>query len=133
MTASGWLQLLLFIVVLLAITRPLGAFLYRVLDANGKTFLDPVLRPIERLLYKLFGVDPQKEQDWKQYCVAMLLFSMVTMLFTYGILRLQDHLPWHSYVDALPNKTTLNQALVFNTSASFTTNTNWQNYMGENT
>src|SRR5215471_10628151 len=133
MNASGWIQLLLFCGMLIAITKPLGAYLYRVLDANGKTWLDPVLRPIERLLYKLFGVDPQKEQDWKQYCVAMLMFSMVSMLFTYAILRLQDHLPWHSYVDALPNKNPLNPALSFNTAASFTTNTNWQNYGGENT
>jgi K+-transporting ATPase ATPase A chain len=133
MKVTDWIQLLLYCGVLIAITKPLGVYLYRVLDANGKTFLDPVLRPVERLLYKLFGVDPQKEQDWKQYCVAMLVFSMVTMLFTYAVLRLQDHLPWHQYVDALPNKTTLNYALVFNTSASFTTNTNWQNYGGENT
>jgi K+-transporting ATPase ATPase A chain len=95
--------------------------------------LDPVLRPVERLLYKLFGVDPAREHDWKQYCVAMLMFSMVSMLFTYGVLRLQDHLPWHQYVDKLANKTPLNPALSFNTAASFTTNTNWQNYGGENT
>jgi K+-transporting ATPase ATPase A chain len=133
MKPTDWIQLLLFCGVLLAITKPLGVYLYRVLDANGKTWLDPVLRPIERLLYKLFGVDSTKEQDWKQYCVAMLMFSMVTMLFTYAVLRFQDHLPWHSYVDALSNKTALTPALSFNTSASFTTNTNWQNYGGENT
>ena len=133
MTASGWIQLLLFVGILLAITKPLGIFLYHVLDVNGKTFLDPLLRPIERLLYKIFGVDPHQEQDWKHYGAAMLMFSMVTMLFTYGVLRLQAHLPWHQYVDALSDKTDLNPALVFNTSASFTTNTNWQNYSGENT
>src|SRR5262249_52970491 len=81
----------------------------------------------------IFGVDPKHEHDWKQYCVAMLVFSMVGMLFTYGILRLQDHLPFAQHLNALPNKTEMNAALAFNTSASFTTNTNWQNYSGENT
>jgi K+-transporting ATPase ATPase A chain len=133
MTASGWIQLLIFVGLLVAITRPVGIYLFHVLDPNGKTFLDPVLRPIERLIYKLFGIDPQKEQSWKQYAVAMLAFSLVSMLFTYAILRLQDHLPWHGYVDALPNKTALTPALSFNTAASFTTNTNWQSYGGENT
>jgi K+-transporting ATPase ATPase A chain len=133
MTASGWIQLLLYVGALLAITKPLGVHLCRVLDVNGKTFLDPALRPIERLLYRMFGVDPHQEHDWKQYAVAMLIFSMISMLFTYGVLRLQNHLPWHSYVDALSNKTPLTPALSFNTSASFTTNTNWQNYSGENT
>src|SRR5882724_2477563 len=120
MTASGWIQLLLFVGILLAITKPLGVYLFHVLDVNGTTFLDPVLRPFEQLLYRLFGIDPRKEQDWKHYCVAMLMFSMVSMLFTYGILRLQGHLPWHQHVDALSNKTDLTPALVFNTSASFT-------------
>jgi K+-transporting ATPase ATPase A chain len=133
MNVSGWIQLLLFVGMLVAITKPLGMYLFRVLDASGKTFLDPVLRPVERFIYRVFRVDPQKEQDWKQYSVAMLLFSLVGMLFTYGILRLQDYLPWHQYVDALPNKNPLNAALSFNTAASFTTNTNWQNYGGENT
>ena len=105
MSASGWIQSLLYVAVLLAITKPLGVYLYHVLDVNGKTFLDPLLRPVERLLYKLFGVNPQKEHDWKQYCVAMLMFSMATMVFTYAILRLQGHFPWHQYVDALSDKT----------------------------
>jgi K+-transporting ATPase ATPase A chain len=129
----NWLQVLLYVGILLLITKPLGIYLVHVLDPNGKTWFDPILRPIERLLYKIFGVDPHKEQDWKQYAVAMLIFSMVTMLFTYGILRLQDHLPFHGYVDALSNKTALTPSLSFNTAASFTTNTNWQNYGGENT
>ncbi|MGA2440805.1 MAG: potassium-transporting ATPase subunit KdpA [Tepidisphaeraceae bacterium] len=133
MTASGWIQSLLYVAVLLAITKPLGVYLYHVLDVNGKTFLDPALRPIERLIYKLLGVNPRKEHDWKQYAVAMLMFSMITMAFTYGVLRLQGHLPWHQSVDALSDKTDLNAALSFNTAASFTTNTNWQNYSGENT
>ncbi len=131
--ASSWIQLLLYIGVLLALTKPLGIYLFRVLDADGRTFLDPVVRPIERLLYRIFGVDPKRKQTWKQYGSAMLIFSMVTMLFTYGLLRLQPHLPWHQQIDNLPNKTDLTPALSFNTAASFTTNTNWQNYSGENT
>lgn len=130
---SSWIQLLLYVAILLAITKPLGIFLLKVLDPRARTFLDPVMKPVERLLYRLFGVDPLEEQNWKQYAAAMLVFSMVTMLFTYGVLRLQGHLPWHQYVDALSNKTELTPALSFNTAASFTTNTNWQNYSGENT
>ncbi|MDB5290403.1 MAG: potassium-transporting ATPase chain [Phycisphaerales bacterium] len=126
-------QLILYIAALLAITKPMGLYLVRVLDASGKTFLDPVLKPVERLLYKLFGVDPLKEQGWKQYSLAMLIFSGVTAAFTYAVLRLQSWLPWHQYVDALTNKTPLTPHLAFNTSVSFTTNTNWQSYAGENT
>jgi K+-transporting ATPase ATPase A chain len=128
MNISGWIQLVLFVAVLLAITKPLGLYLCRVLDVNGKTFLDPVLKPLEKLTYKLIGVDPEKEHDWKQYAVAMLFFSLVTMLFTYGILRLQDKLPLN------PQKmAALSEHLAFNTAASFTTNTNWQSYGGEST
>src|SRR5271170_5966426 len=117
MNASGWIQVVLYVVVLLAITKPMGIFLFKILDTDGKTFLDPVLKPVEKLLYKLFGVDPHREQDWKQYAVAMLVFSMVSMIFTYGILRFQGHLPWHSNVDALSDKTALTPALSFNTAA----------------
>src|SRR6478735_9053023 len=107
MNALGWIQFLLFLGVLLAITKPLGLFLVRVLDARGTTFLDPVLRPVERLLYRLLRVDPEREQDWRQYAIAMLIFSMVTMLFTYGVLRLQSLLPFHQHIDSLSNKTDL--------------------------
>src|SRR4051794_29635415 len=133
MNAIGWLQLLIFVGALLLITKPLGLYLVRVLDAGGRTVLDPALKPVERLLYKLFRVDPHREQNWKQYAAAMLIFSGVTMLFTYGILRLQGYLPWHQYVDGLSNKTEMTPHLAFNTAASFTTNTNWQAYSGENT
>ncbi|HET6251426.1 MAG TPA: potassium-transporting ATPase subunit KdpA [Tepidisphaeraceae bacterium] len=133
MTTIGWIQLFLYVAVLLAITRPLGIYLLKVLDHREKTFLDPILRPIERLLYRLFAVDPNREQNWKQYTSAMLVFSAVTAAFTYGILRLQDHLPWHRAIDQLANKTPLTPHLAFNTAVSFTTNTNWQNYGGENT
>src|SRR5579871_882168 len=105
MSTVGWIQLLIFVGLLLALTKPLGVYLVKVLDPAAKTFLDPVMKPFERLFYKLFGIDPKREQNWKQYALAMLLFSVVTGLFTYAILRLQGFLPWHGYVDALSNKT----------------------------
>jgi K+-transporting ATPase ATPase A chain len=128
MNISGWIQLAFFIGVLLLITKPLGIYLFQVLDANGRTFLDPVIKPFERLTYRLMGVDPEKEQGWILYTIAMLIFSMVTMVFTYAILRLQNFLPLNP--QQLPAVT---DALAFNTAASFTTNTNWQNYGGEST
>jgi potassium-transporting ATPase potassium-binding subunit len=128
MQASGWLQLAFYVVVLALITKPMGLYLLRVLDTNGKTWLDPVLRPLERGTYRAMGVDPNKEHDWKQYTLAMLLFSLVGCLFTYAILRLQYFLPLN------PQKLAgVSSDLSFNTSVSFTTNTNWQNYVGEST
>jgi potassium-transporting ATPase potassium-binding subunit len=128
MNANGWIQFALYVAALLLITKPLGLYLLRVLDARGKTFLDPVFKPLERLTYKVLRVDPEREHDWKQYAIAMLLFSFVTMLFTYAILRLQDLLPLN------PQKmAAVSEHLSFNTAASFTTNTNWQNYGGEST
>jgi len=128
MNSSGWIQLALYLGLLLLITKPLGLYLVQVLDANGKTFLDPIFKPVELLCYKLFGVDPKQEQDWKRYTIAMLMFSLVTMLFTYAILRLQAVLPLN------PQKmAAVTTDLSFNTAASFTTNTNWQNYSGEAT
>jgi K+-transporting ATPase ATPase A chain len=136
MTASGWIQLAIYVAALLAITKPMGIYLLQVLDpqrAGRGTFLDPVLGPIERLIYKLLRVDPKSEQGWKQYASAMLIFSCVTGAATYGILRFQGHLPWHQNVDALSNKTAMTPDLAFNTAMSFTTNTNWQSYGGEYT
>jgi K+-transporting ATPase ATPase A chain len=128
MQASGWIQFALYIVALALITKPMGLYLLRVLDAKGRTWLDPVLRPLERGTYRLMGVDPNKEHDWKQYTLAMLLFSLVGCLFTYAILRLQYFLPLN------PQKLAgVSSDLSFNTSVSFTTNTNWQNYVGEST
>ena len=128
MQASGWLQLAFYVVVLALITKPMGLYLLRVLDTNGKTWLDPVLRPLERGTYRVMGVDPNTEHDWKQYTLAMLLFSLVGCLFTYAILRLQYFLPLN------PQKLAgVSSDLSFNTSVSFTTNTNWQNYVGEST
>ncbi len=132
MNSSGWIQLILYVGVLLAITKPLGLCLCQVLDVDGKTFLDPVFKPVERLTYKLMGVDSKKEHDWKGYAIAMLIFSLVTMLFTYAILRLQAVLPFQSLFN--PQKlSAVSEHLAFNTAASFTTNTNWQSYGGEGT
>jgi len=128
MDPYGWIQLALFILVLLILTKPVGLYLGRILDAGGKTFLDPALKPLERLLYRLFAVDPKKEQDWKHYTLSILAFSLVGLLFTYAILRLQHLLPLNpqGFGPVGPD-------LAFNTAASFTTNTNWQNYAGETT
>src|SRR5229473_2205401 len=126
MTSSGWLQLALYIAALAAITKPMGLYLVQVLDANGRTWVDPVVKPLERLTYRLMGVDSGKEHDWKQYTLAMLLFSLVSCLFTYAILRLQHLLPLNpqGFGAVSPD-------LAFNTAVSFTTNTNWQSYGGE--
>src|SRR5216117_3691411 len=128
MQASGWLQFALFIIALALITKPMGLYLMQVLDANGKTWFDPVLRPLERLTYRLMGVKSEREQDWKQYTLAMLLFSLVSLLFTYAILRLQHLLPLNPQ-----GLGPVSPDLAFNTAASFTSNTNWQNYVGEST
>ena len=133
MLTSGWIQLLLFVGILLALTKPVGIYLVKVLDPNERTFLDWLMKPVERLLYRLFGIDPHKEQNWKQYTVAMLMFSVVGGILTYAILRLQGWLPWHGNVDALANKTAMTPHLAFNTAVSFVTNTNWQSYGGEST
>jgi len=128
MNASGWTQLILFSVILLALTKPMGLYLVRVLDAEGRTFLDPALKPVERLIYRLAGIDPTREQDWKGYAVSVLIFSLFTMLLTYLILRLQGVLPLNPQ-----GFSGVAGDLSFNTAASFTTNTNWQNYPGEST
>lgn len=128
MNASDWLQFALFIALLALITKPLGIYLTRVLDPHGRTWLDTILRPVECITYRLMGVHPEAEQNWKRYTIAMLLFSFVGLVFTYVILRLQDVLPLNP--QGLP---ALGQALAFNTAVSFTTNTNWQSYGGEGT
>lgn len=128
MNIAGWIQLVLFMGLLLLLTKPLGLYLVQVLEANGKTPLDPLFKPLERFTYRLLGVDPTQEQDWKEYAVALLLFSFVGLLFTYLLLRLQDVLPLNPQGLAA-----LSPHLAFNTAASFTTNTNWQSYGGEGT
>jgi K+-transporting ATPase ATPase A chain len=127
MTGNGWFQIFLLLGATLAVTKPLGTFMTRVFNRE-KTFLDPVLRPVEKLVYRLTGVDEQHEMRWTEYTVAMLLFSGVSMVLLYLIQRAQQWLPFN------PQKmVNVPPALAFNTAASFTTNTNWQNYSGEST
>ncbi|MFO1486897.1 MAG: potassium-transporting ATPase subunit KdpA [Verrucomicrobiota bacterium] len=128
MHANDWLQLALFVTALALSTKPMGLYLMRVLDAEGRTWLDPVLKPFERLTYRLLGVEASKEHDWKQYTFAMLLFSLVSCAFTYAILRLQHLLPLNPQ-----GLGPLSPDLAFNTAVSFATNTNWQSYGGETT
>jgi potassium-transporting ATPase potassium-binding subunit len=129
MTVNGWFQIGLFFVVLLAVTKPLGMFMTRVFEGE-KTFLDPVLRPIERMIYRVCGVDRMREMDWKEYAIAMLLYSAVSMVLLYLIERVQglSWMPWNPQ-----HMANVGPDLAFNTAASFTTNTNWQNYGGEST
>jgi K+-transporting ATPase ATPase A chain len=129
MTANGSLQIFVFLAAVLLITKPLGAFIARVFGQE-KTLLDPVLRPVERIFYKLTGVDETHEMDWKEYAVALVLFSGVSMILLYLLQRIQTWalLPWNP--QKLPN---VPPTLAFNTAASFTTNTNWQNYVPETT
>ncbi len=127
MTLNGWLQILLFIAIILLLAKPMGSFMTAVFERR-KTFLDPVLSPCERLLYRLTRVDEEKEMRWTEYILAMLLFSAVTMLLTYFVERLQGLLPLNP--QHLPG---VEPALAFNTAISFTTNTNWQSYVPEST
>jgi K+-transporting ATPase ATPase A chain len=127
MTTNGWLQIGLYSLVVLVLTKPVGLWLYRVYE-TPRPPLWRLLGPLERLLYRLCGVDPKQEQDWKGYAAALLIFSAFGMLATYLILRLQGVLPGN------PNHlAAVAPDLAFNTAASFTTNTNWQNYGGEST
>jgi K+-transporting ATPase ATPase A chain len=128
MNASGWIQLALYVAALAAITKPMGLYLMHVLDANGKIWFDPILKPLERLTYKIIGVRAGEEQDWRGYTLAMLLFSLAGCVFTYAILRLQNFLPLNPQGFGA-----LTPDLAFNTAVSFTTNTNWQSYAGEST
>ena len=127
MTVNGWLQIAVFLALVLLVTKPMGVFMTRVFNRE-RTFMDPVLRPLERVIYKLTRVDENHEMRWTEYAASMLLFSVVSMLVLYAMQRLQLHLPWNP--QKFPG---VPQALAFNTAASFTTNTNWQNYSGEST
>jgi K+-transporting ATPase ATPase A chain len=127
MSANGWCQIGFFLLVIFLITKPLGVFLARVFSGE-KTFLDWVLRPIEKLIYRLTGIDEKHEMRWTEYAVAMLLFSGVSMAVLYLMERVQKFLPLN------PQKfANLEPGLAFGTAASFTTNTNWQAYSGEST
>ena len=128
MTINGWFQIALFLVLILLVTKPLGVFMARVFSRE-KTFMDPVLRPIERLLYRVTGVDENHEMRWTEYAIAMLLFSAVSMLVLYAMQRLQGFLPFNPQKFGAVSPA----HVAFNTAASFTTNTNWQAYSGEST
>ncbi|MDE3216984.1 MAG: potassium-transporting ATPase subunit KdpA, partial [Gemmatimonadota bacterium] len=123
MTTNGWLQIGFYALVLLLVTKPMGVYLMKVYDGSFRW-----LAPVERLLYRLGGVDPDEDQHWTRYGASMLLFSLASMLLTYLVLRLQQWLPLNP--QHLPN-VVARQA--FETAASFTTNTNWQSYAGETT
>ncbi len=127
MTANGWLQFAIYSLVLLATVRPVGIYMVRVFEGE-RTWFDPVLRPLERLIYKLSGVNVEQEMTWYQYAYATLGFSAVTLVLTYIIERLQAHLPFNP--QHLAN---VGPDLAWNTAVSFTTNTNWQSYTPEST
>jgi potassium-transporting ATPase potassium-binding subunit len=126
-TANGWLQIVLYLALVLAVTKPLGVFMARVF-CRERTFMDPVLRPLERLIYRLTGVDEAREMRWTEYATAMLMFSAVSMLVLYAMQRLQEYLPFNPQeLGAVAPDSS------FNTASSFATNTNWQGYAGETT
>jgi potassium-transporting ATPase potassium-binding subunit len=123
MTTNGWLQIAFYSLALLCITKPLGIYVLKVYDGSMGW-----LRPVERFIYRVGGVDPDDDQHWTRYAAAMLIFSAASMLLTYAVLRLQGFLPLNpQHMSAVPDR----QA--FETAASFTTNTNWQSYSGETT
>jgi K+-transporting ATPase ATPase A chain len=127
MSTRDVLQLVLFIALLALTAKPLGLYMEKVFD-GGKTFLSPILRPIENILYRLIGVDPDEDQHWTKYAIDLLVFSAVSLVFTYAILRLQYKLPLNPAGEGV-----IVPHLAFNTAMSFTTNTNWQSYGGEST
>src|SRR6266550_7592553 len=127
MIISGWLQIALFSVIVILITRPLGGYMTRVFSGE-RTFLSPVLRPVERAVYWCCGVDEKEEQHWLTYAVAVLFFSIVDFVSLYALQRLQWYLPFNPQ-----EQTGVEPSSAFNTSVSFVTNTNWQSYVPETT
>src|SRR5208282_5968089 len=127
MTLQGWAQIALYALVIIIITRPLGGYMTRVFNGE-RTLFSPVLQPVERLLYRVSGVDETREQSWVVYAIAMLFFSIAGFLTLYALQRLQAHLPFNPQ-----DQTAVAPDLAFNTSVSFITNTNWQSYVPETT
>src|ERR1700733_8258530 len=127
MTANGLLQIAIYFVIIIALTKPFGGYMTRIF-AGERTFLSPVFQPLEKLFYRIAGIDPEEEQHWTTYAIAMLLFNLAGFLLLYVIERCQSILPFNppGMTDAAPD-------LAFNTSVSFVTNTNWQAYGGETT
>src|SRR4051794_1412028 len=127
MTINGWIQIAIFCAIVLALVRPVGGYITRVFTGE-RTFLSPVLQPVEVILYRASGVDEHREQNWQTYTIAMLLFHVGGFLILYALLRAQQFLPFNPQsMAAVP------EALSFNTAASFISNTDWQNYAGEST
>ncbi|MEN6523354.1 MAG: potassium-transporting ATPase subunit KdpA, partial [Anaerolineaceae bacterium] len=127
MTITGWVQILIYIVVLLLLVKPVGSYMARVYQGEH-TFLSPVVVPVERLVNHISGVHPDDEMNWKEYAVSFLLFSFFSILLLFILLRIQNLLPLNpTRMPATPSDT------AFNTAVSFATNTNWQNYGGEST
>lgn len=127
MTSNGILQIVFYLAVLLLLVKPLGVFMARVLQRE-RTFLDPILEPVEKLLYRIARIDPNEEMDWKENAVAMLLFNFIGFVFVYALQRLQQFLPLNPQEMAA-----ITPDSSFNTAVSFSTNTNWQGYGGETT
>jgi potassium-transporting ATPase potassium-binding subunit len=127
MTLNGWIQIALYSVIIIALTRPFGGYMTRVFEGE-RTFLHPVLRPVERAIYRCCGVDEKQEQHWLTYTVAMLFFSVAGFVTLYALQRLQGYLPFNP-----AGQSAVEEGLAFNTAVSFVTNTNWQNYGGETT
>ncbi|MER8413456.1 potassium-transporting ATPase subunit KdpA [Mesorhizobium sp. M0227] len=127
MTLNGWIQILVYCGIVILLVKPLGGYMYRVFNGD-RTLLSPVLRPLERGLYRICGTSEREEQHWTTYAVALLLFNLAGFLVLYALQRLQGSLPYNP-----AGMTAVEPGLAFNTAASFMTNTNWQNYGGEST
>src|SRR5262245_49530334 len=127
MTLIGWLQIVLYCAIIFALTKPLGGYMTRVFKGE-RTLLSPALEPVETALYRVANIDSKREQHWLSYTVAMLLFHVAGFAILYGLLRLQDMLPFNP-----AGQSAVPADLAFNTAVSFVTNTNWQNYGGEST
>ena len=123
----GWMQFAIYIIILLALVKPLGLYMARVYQGE-RTFLAPILSPVERFFYRLAGIRSGEDMNWKTYAGALLLFNLVGLLFLYLLLRLQHFLPFNPL-----DLKTISPDLAFNIAVSFTSNTNWQSYGGETT
>src|SRR5579859_1719654 len=128
-TLNSVLQVAIFLVIVLLLSKPLGLYMYKIFNGE-RTWLSPVFVPVERFFYRLCGINPEEEQKWTGYIIAVLIFSVVGMLLLYLFERTQQ---WHGSFFNPQNLPNVEPQLAFNTAASFTTNTNWQNYGGEQT
>ena len=127
MTLNGWIQILVYCGIVVLLVKPLGGYMYRVFNGD-RTFLSPILGPVERGLYRISGTNEREEQHWTAYAAGIIFFSLASFLVLYALQRLQGVLPYNP-----AGMTAVEQNLAFNTAVSFVTNTNWQNYGGEST